>query len=79
MKADSMIRMQIRFDRSEYALAKKEAAMRGISVAELVRRAVRLMLPPEPGKPWMRFAGLVESGEPLSSQKLDEIVHGSKG
>ena len=36
-----MIRTQISLDEEEYALAKKEAAALGISVAELVRRAVR--------------------------------------
>ncbi len=73
-----MIRTQISLDKSEYMLAKKEASALGISVAELVRRAVRQVIPPEGGKPWMRFAGLVESGDPHSSQNLDEIVYGSK-
>ena len=48
-----MIRTQISLDEEEYTLAKKEAAALGISVAELVRRAVRRMLPTPGGAPWM--------------------------
>jgi hypothetical protein len=59
-----MIRTQISFDEREYALAKKEARELGISVAELVRRAVRAILPANGEGPWMRFAGLVETGNP---------------
>jgi hypothetical protein len=73
-----MIRTQISLDEEEYASVKKEAKALGISVAELVRRAIRQALPP-PGKgPWMRFAGLVESGDAQSSQSIDEILYGSK-
>ncbi len=28
---------------------------------------------------WMRYAGLVESGDARSSQTVDEVVYGSKG
>ena len=28
--------------------------------------------------PWMRYAGFVESGDPNSSQSIDEIVYGSE-
>jgi hypothetical protein len=73
-----MIRTQISLDEEEYALAKKEAAALGISVAELVRCAIRRMLPPPGGAPWMRYAGFVESGNRRSSQSLDDIVYGSK-
>lgn len=73
-----MIRTQISLEKHEYMLAKKEALARGISVAELVRRAVRQIVPPEADAPWMRYAGLAESGNPRSSQSIDEIVYGSK-
>lgn len=59
-------------------MAKKEAEALGISVAEFVRRAIRRMLPPSRGAAWMRYAGLVESGNPRSSQSIDDIVYGSK-
>ena len=73
-----MIRTQISLEPDEYELAKKEAKTLGISVAEFVRRAVRQMLPPNGNAPWMRYAGLVESGDPQSSRSIDEVVYGSK-
>ena len=73
-----MIRTQVSLDKQDYALAKKEAKALGISLAELVRRAVRRVLPTSGDAPWMRFAGLVESGNPRSSQSIDEIVYGAK-
>ncbi len=73
-----MIRTQVSLDEQEYSRAKREAKNLGISVAELVRRAVRQTLPPPGNAPWMRYAGLIETGDPHSSQSLDEIVYGSK-
>ncbi|HMD87370.1 MAG TPA: ribbon-helix-helix protein, CopG family [Terriglobia bacterium] len=73
-----MLRTQVSLDEQDYKLAKKEAAALGISVAEYVRRAIQVVLP-SPGQPnWMRYAGLVESGNPQSSQSIDEIVYGHK-
>jgi hypothetical protein len=73
-----MIRTQITLDEQEYAMAKQEAKALGISVAELVRRAIRQVLPSRGSAPWMRYAGLVESGNPRSSQSIDDIVYGAK-
>jgi hypothetical protein len=73
-----MIRTQVSLDKQEYALAKKEAKALGISVAEFVRRAVRERLPISDEPAWMRYAGMVESGDPRSSASIDEIVYGSK-
>jgi hypothetical protein len=77
-----MIRTQISLDGQEYDRAKREAKARGISIAEFVRRAVRDAIPADAPdaaeKPWMEFAGLVESGDPRSSQTVDEIVYGQK-
>jgi Ribbon-helix-helix protein, copG family len=75
---DSMIRTQVSLDKKEYELAKKHAAALGISVAELIRRAVREHLPVDGQGPWMKYAGFVESGDRRSSQSIDEIVHGAK-
>jgi hypothetical protein len=72
---DNMIRTRISLDEREYALAKAEARSLGIPVAEFVRRAVREALPPRGEGPWMKFAGLVETGNPHSSQSVDEIVY----
>lgn len=76
---DNMIRTQVSLDEREYHLAKQEAKALGISVAEFVRRAVRERLPVEGDPPWMRYAGMVETGDPNSSQSIDEIVYGEKG
>lgn len=73
-----MIRTQISLDEHEYRIAKGEAQTLGISVAEFVRRAVREALPPRGQGSWMRYAGLVETGNPGSSQSVDEIVYGQK-
>jgi hypothetical protein len=73
-----MTRTQVSLDRQEYELVKGEAKASGISVAEFVRRAIRHALPPRGRAPWMRYAGFVESGNPRSSQTVDEIVYGSK-
>ena len=73
-----MIRTQVSLDRHEYQLVKREAKASGISIAEFVRRAVRHALPPRGQAPWMRYAGFVESGNPRSSETVDEIVYGSK-
>jgi len=73
-----MIRTQISLDEREYSLAKLQAAKLGISLAELMRRAIRDVLPADGEKPWMRYAGFVESGNPRSSRSIDEIVYGRK-
>lgn len=73
-----MIRTQVSLDRRDYELAKKEAKALGISVAEYVRRAIRRVLPSAGHLPWMKYAGLVESGNSKSSQSVDEIVYGHK-
>lgn len=73
-----MIRTQISLSEEEYSAAKREASRLGISLAELLRRSLRNVLPVDDSKPWMRYAGMVESGDPESSQHIDEIVYGIK-
>lgn len=73
-----MIRTQISLSEQEYEAAKREAARLGISLAELLRRSLRNLLPVDDKKPWMRYAGMIESGEPESSRRIDEIVYGQK-
>ena len=73
-----MIRTQISLSENEYEAAKAEARRRGISLAELLRQSLRSVLPADEKKPWMRLAGMVESGDPNSSQRIDEIVYGQK-
>jgi hypothetical protein len=66
-----MIRTQVSLLEIEYRQAKRESAKQGISLAEFLRRALRLALPKPEEKPWMRYAGMVESGDPHSSQRID--------
>jgi hypothetical protein len=80
-EGDNMLRTQVSLEESDYRLAKKEAAGLGISVAEYVRRAIRQALPASPRRSqprWMRYAGLVESGNAQSSRSIDEVVYGHK-
>jgi len=74
-----MLRTQITISREDYEDAKAEAARLGISLAEFVRRAVRNALPANETQPWMRYAGMVETGDPDSSRHIDDIVYGHKG
>ena len=74
-----MIRTQISLSKDEYAAARREAARLGISLAELLRRSLRTLLPADRTKPWMRHAGMVESGDPKSSRHIDDIIYGQKG
>ena len=73
-----MIRTQISLSEEEYRLAKREAKRLGISLAEFFRRALGAMLPSKVGKPWMRYRGFVESGDPSSSGTIDELIYGRK-
>ncbi|WP_454063518.1 CopG family transcriptional regulator [Candidatus Nitrospira salsa] len=73
-----MIRTQISLTKEEYQTARQEARRLGISLAELLRRSLRTMLPVDGDKPWMRYAGLIESGDSQASQHIDEIVYGHK-
>jgi len=73
-----MIRTQISLSEAEYQAAKEEARRLGISLAELLRRSLRLTLPTDQSRPWMRYAGLIESGDTRSSQRIDDIVYGQK-
>jgi hypothetical protein len=73
-----MVRTQISLTREEYEAAKREAHRLGISLAELLRRSLRTMLPVDDERPWMRYAGSIETGDATASQNLDELVYGRK-
>ena len=73
-----MIRTQISLSHREYHAAKREAARLGISLAELLRRSLRTMLPSDDSKPWMRYAGMIETGDPKASRTIDDVVYGQK-
>ena len=73
-----MMRTQISLSEEEYEVAKREAERLGISFAALVRRSLRELVPVDSSRPWMRYAGMIESGDPHSSQTVDEVVYGRK-
>jgi hypothetical protein len=73
-----MIRTQISLADREYRAARREAARLGISLAELLRRSLRTLLPADETKPWMRYAGMIDTGDPRASQKIDDLVYGQK-
>ena len=73
-----MVRTQISLSEEEYEAAKRESRRLGISFAELLRRSLRRVLPIDETKPWMRYAGMIESGDPKSSQNIDDVVYGQK-
>ena len=73
-----MVRTQISLSEEEYTAAKVEAERLGISLAELLRRSLRSVLPADKSKPWMRYSGMIETRDTSSSQRIDEIVYGHK-
>jgi hypothetical protein len=73
-----MVRTQISLEKKEYEMAKTQASALGISLAEFIRRAIREQLPVPGEGAWMKYAGSVATGDPRSSQSIDEIVYGSK-
>lgn len=73
-----MVRTQTSLSEEEYEAAKREAKRLGISLAELVRRSLRQLLLVNQWKPWMRYAGMVESSDSSSSQGIDDVVYGIK-
>ena len=73
-----MVRTQISLSEQEYRAAKHEAARLGVSLAELLRRSLRAILPADASKPWMKYAGMIETGDPHASQKIDDVVYGQK-
>ena len=73
-----MIRTQVSLPEAEYQAAKAEAARLGISLTELLRRALRGILPVDRSNPWMRYAGFVETGDAQSGSRIDEVVYGAE-
>ncbi len=74
----TMVRTQISLTEEEYRAAKREARRLGISLAELLRRSLRTTLPVDEEKPWMKYAGMVETGDASSSRRIDEVIYGQK-
>ena len=68
--------IRVNLPADEYAAAKNEAARLGMSLEELLRQSLRCMLTICATTPWMGYVGIIESGDPISSRRLDEIVYG---
>lgn len=47
-------------------------------MTEFVRRAIREALPVNGQATWMKFAGLVETGDAGSSRSIDELIYGQR-
>jgi hypothetical protein len=73
-----MIRTQISLTPEEMRAARAEAKRLGIPLAELLRRSLRALLPVNTSKSWMRYAGMIESGDTRSSQRIDDVIYGQK-
>jgi hypothetical protein len=73
-----MERTQISLSAGEMRAARGEAKRLGISLAELLRRSLRTLLPADASKPWMRYAGMIESGDAASSTRIDDVIYGQK-
>jgi len=73
-----MIRTQISLDEQAYREAKAEARRQGISLAEFLRRAVRVALPARrrDGRGWLRYGGVMASGDPDASRSVNAVVYG---
>lgn len=71
-----MVRTQNSPTEGEYQAAKRETGRLGISLAELLRRSLRRILPADPEKPWMCYAGMVASGDPRASERIGEKAYG---
>lgn len=73
-----MLRTQISLTAEEMRAARLEAKRLGISLAALLRRSLRALVPADLSRPWMRYAGLVESGDRAASQHIDDLIYGQK-
>ena len=73
-----MLRTQISLNAEELRAARLEAKRLGISMAELLRRSLRMLLPADNSRPWMRYAGMIESGDAESSRRIDDVIYGQK-
>ena len=73
-----MFRVQINLSEDQLAAAQSAATRLGLSVEEFATLATLEKLAINETIPWMQYAGMVESGDPLSSQRIDKSVYGQK-
>jgi hypothetical protein len=53
-----------------------EAKRLGVSLAAVLGRPLRVPLAVEASKPWMRYAGMIDSGDAQASQRIDDMIYG---
>jgi hypothetical protein len=71
------VTVHLSLERDLYEQAKEEAGRRGTSIGELIRSSLAEALEPRrEAKPWMRYAGMLDSGDPDASSTIDEVVYG---
>lgn len=73
-----MAKPEIALEPELYEQARREAERQGISLSELVQKILRDALKEaveDLQKPWMRYAGIFDSGDPDASQTVDEVVY----
>ena len=73
-----MIRVETRLSEQQYSQAKQEASRLGMSVPQFLRHALNSTLSLNANKPWMRYAGMVASGNSRSSRDIDAIAYDTK-
>jgi hypothetical protein len=73
-----MIRTQISLEKEEMEIAQTTAGNYGISLAEMMRRAIRKEFNPDNGKPWMKYCGSISTGKTVTADEIDEVVYGRK-
>ena len=73
-----MIRTQVSMSEEEYRAAKRRQSDSVSRSQSCCGSSLRNVLPADESAPWMRYAGMIESGDPHSSQRIDEIVYGQK-
>ena len=71
-----MVHLQVSLTRQEHAVVKAQAKTLGISVTEVVSRAIRDANFSAIETPWMKFAGFVETSS--SGRTIDDVVYFQK-
>lgn len=74
-----MDRVLVSLDPTTLKRARAEARRRGVSFAELCRRALEAATSESEAagdQPWMEFAGAVASGDANASRTVNDVVYG---
>lgn len=75
-RAFRTVRTQVSLREDLYRAARREAKRRGITLAELCRRALADMVRSSDREPWLRYLGCLDSGDRRASRTVDRVVYG---